>query len=397
VLPAPGGNKSWFSPVWLPDGKRFLVVRFSYADAEAEGAGIYIGSVDSKEPALLVAGRISEVALGNGELFYRRGTELVAQPFDVDARKLSGESRVLSNHVSLVAAAGGTLAYFDPPGGLSFGHRITFLSRAGEVLSHVGHAGTFRDPRLSPDGRHVAVARADENGIFSIWTYDLARNIDSRVTGATFVSPAWGPDGRWILVGNAEGLHRFDIGMGGTGTLVRRLTELATVGDVHPDGREAMVQSSKGLASIALDGESQSRPIGPQERGASLAALSPDGRWIALVAAEGNARRLFVQRADGQGARIPVTASAALYPRWRGDGRELFFITAAGDRTTGVMAVPVTWTANGPDFGQPLLLFEIERLVLSNLGFDVTRDGQTFVGIVANRPDPSPIAVRLRR
>jgi len=128
------------------------------------------------------------------------------------------------------------------------------LSRAGEVLSHVGHAGTFRDPRLSPDGRHVAVARADENGIFSIWTYDLARNIDSRATGATFVSPAWGPGGRWILVGNAEGLHRFDIGMGGPGTLVRSLTELATVGDVHPDGREAVVQSSKGLASIALDG-----------------------------------------------------------------------------------------------------------------------------------------------
>lgn len=88
---------------------------------------------------------------------------------------MSGESRVLSNHVSLVAAAGGTLVYFDPPGGLSFGHRITILSRAGEVLSHVGHAGTFRDPRLSPDGRHLAVARADENGIFSIWTYAYHR------------------------------------------------------------------------------------------------------------------------------------------------------------------------------------------------------------------------------
>jgi serine/threonine protein kinase/Tol biopolymer transport system component len=400
VLPALGGNKSWFSPVWLPDGRRFLVVRFSYADAEAQGAGIYIGSTDSKEPTLLVAGRISEVALGDGELYYRRGTELVAQPFDADEGTVSGESRVLSNHVSLVAAAGGTLVYFDPPGGLSFGHRIAILSRAGELLSHVGHPGTFRDPRLSPDGRHLAVARADENGIFSIWTYDLARNIDTRVTGATFVSPAWGPDGRWILVGNAEGLHRFDIGMGGDGALVRKLPEFGSVADVGPGGREAVVQilgaASMQLVLMTLDGESPPKPIGPVQPSASLAALSPDGRWIARLAAEGNARRLFVQPVEGQGARIPVTASAALYPRWRGDGRELYFLTDGGGGKAGLMAVPVTWTANGPDFGQPLRLFTIERLVLSNLAFDVTRDGQKFVGIVADTPEASPITVRLR-
>jgi serine/threonine protein kinase/Tol biopolymer transport system component len=400
VLPALGGNKSWFSPVWLPDGKRFLVVRFSYADAESQGAGIYIASTDSKEPALLVAGRISEVALGEGELYYRRGTDLIAQPFDSDAGTVSGESLVLSNHVSLVAAAGGTVVYFDPPGGLSFGHRIAMLSRRGEVLSHVGQPGTFRDPRLSPDGRHLAVARADENGIFSIWTYDLARNIDTRVTGATFVSPAWGPDGRWILVGNADGLRRFEVGMGGEGALVRKLPEFAAVADVSPDGREAVLQiigaASMQLASVALDGESPPRPIGPAQPGTSLAALSPDGRWIAHLAAEGNTRRLFVQPVAGQGARVPVTASPAVYPRWRGDGRELYFLTDGGDGKLDVMAVPVTWTASGPDFGQPLRLFTIERLVLSNLAFDVTRDGQTFVGIVTDTPERSPITVRLR-
>jgi Tol biopolymer transport system component/tRNA A-37 threonylcarbamoyl transferase component Bud32 len=405
VLPALGGNKSWFSPVWLPDGKRFLVVRWSYADAEADGAGIYVGSVDSKEPALLVAGRISEVALGDGELFYRRGTELVAQPFDARAAKLSGESRVLSDHVSLVAAAGGTVVYFDPPGGLSFGHRIAMFSRAGAILSHVGGAGTFRDPRLSPDGRHLAVARGDENGLFSIWTYDLARNIDTRVTPATFVCPAWSPDGQSIFAGSAAGLHRFDMSGGGQGQVVRTFgkdTTSLSVVDVSSDGRDALVvligTPTAQLAAVPLGSPADPRPVGsPQPLNTQNAAFSPDGRWIARVAMEGSTLRLFVQPSQGPGARVPVTAAQALYPRWRGDGRELYFLGDGGQGAAGVMAVPVTWTANGPDFGQPEMLFKIEGIVLSNLAIDVTTDGQKFVAIVTDKPEPWPITVRLRR
>jgi len=198
----------------------------------------------------------------------------------------------------------------------------------------------------------------------------------------SWFSPVWLPDGKRFLV------VRFSY------------ADAAAVADVSPDGREAVLQiigaASMQLVSVTLDGESPPRPIGSAQPGASQAALSPDGRWIAHLAAEGNTRRLFVQPLDGQGARIPVTAAAALYPRWRSDGRELYFLNDGGDGKIGVMAVPVTWAANGPDFGQPLLLFKIERLVLANLAFDVTDDGQRFVGIVANTLDASPITVRLR-
>jgi hypothetical protein len=202
-----------------------------------------VGSVDSKETTLLVPGPISEIALGDRELFYRRGTDLVAQPFDPRDAKLSGQARVLSNHVSIVAAAGGTLVYFDPPGGLSEGHRITMFSRTGVVLSHVGDVGTFWDPKLSPDGRFVAVARAGETGLFSIWTYDLARNIDSRVTGATFASPAWTRDSRSIVVGTSgRSLLRFDLGAGGPPHVIHPLAGPAGVVDTSPDGRDALIE-----------------------------------------------------------------------------------------------------------------------------------------------------------
>ncbi|HXG56915.1 MAG TPA: LpqB family beta-propeller domain-containing protein, partial [Vicinamibacterales bacterium] len=397
VLATPAKDVSWFSPVWLPDGRRFLVVRFAYADDVAQGAGIYVGSVDSKETTLLVPGPISEVAVGAHDIFYRKGTDLVAHPFDPRGAKLSGQPRVLSNHVSIVAAAGGTLVYFDPPAGLSMGHRITLLSRTGEVVSLIGDAGTMRDPKLSPDDRFVAVARAGETGVFSIWTYDLARDIDSRVTGATFVSPGWTGDGRSILVGRS-GLMRFDIGAGGPPQLIRPLPSFSNVLDVSPDGREALLSiigaETSQLAAIALDGQSDPRPIGPPDTTSSYASYSPDGKWIALVGSEGTAQRLFV-RPNGPGGRMPVMKAGGSFPRWRSDGRELFFLAGSGPETA-MMVMPVSWTPNGPEFGTPQMLFKIPKIVASNLGYDVMTDGQKFVVIVAGEPDASPLTVRIR-
>lgn len=110
---------------------------------------------------------------------------------------------------------------------------------------------------------------------------------------------------------------------------------------------------------------------------------------------EGSARRLFVRPNRGSGARIPVTAGFANYPRWRGDGRELYFVGSRG-ATPPIMAVPVAWTAAGPDFGLPTELFKVERPAFSNIGFDVGSDGQRFVFILEGPPDPSPLTVLVR-
>jgi hypothetical protein len=89
-------------------------------------------------------------------------------------------------------------------------------------------------------------------------------------------------------------------------------------------------------------------------------------------------------------------AATGFYPRWRGDGRELYFTGPAIGSERSVMAVSVTWTASGPEFGPPQVLFKVQRPVFANLGFDVTSDGQKFVIVVAGEPDPSPLTVRVR-
>ena len=323
VLPRAGDDVSWFSPVWLNGARRFLVVRFAYFDGETKDAGIYAGSPDTKETSLVVAGPIDEVAVGPREIYYRRGSELLAQPFDPEAARTTGPPRLLSKEVAMVAAGGGTLIYHESPGGISQRQRIVLLSRTGTEMSQIGSSGSFRDLRLSPDGTMVSVARANPTGVFSIWVYDLARNIDRHVTqGPSVVSAVWTRDSRSILHGGTGSLVRVDLDATGTPAVVRNIGSFANVLDVSADGRDVLLglldrAGSSRMATMPLDGSAAPRVLGEPDRSSPYAAFSPDGQWIAFVGREGNARRLFVQRKSGQGPRIPVTGAAAVYPRWR--------------------------------------------------------------------------------
>ncbi len=399
VLPELADNVSWFSPVWLPDGHHFLIVRFAYADDQAPSAGIYVGTVDSPDTTLLVAGRIAEIALGTDELFYRQGTELIARPFNSSTFKLSGAPRTISNHASMIAAGGPTLVYFDPRGGLSAGHRVVLVSRSGAQLSTIGDAGTFRDPRLSPDGRSLAIARAEENGLFGIWKYDLARNIDTRVTGTTFVAPSWSPDSRSIFIGSASGVRRFQADGSSTPEMIWPSKSYVTVDDISPDGRTALLRLTKSskyqAAVMPVDGRAEPNPISAELSDGLTQAFSPDGHWIATTITQNNNARLQVRPYPGPGAAIAVTAKQASFPRWRGDGRELFFLSVA-DGVEDIWSVPVTWAAGLPDFGAAQLLFKLPNIVASNLAFDVTKDGQRFVAVIGGDLDPSPLTMMIR-
>ena len=399
VLPVVDRQVSWFSPVWL-DARRFLVVRFHYHGRD-DGSGIYAGSIDSRDLKLVVPGRISEVAVGEGELYFRRGIDLVAQQFDVASATVSGDPRVLSDRVSMVGSAGRTLVYYAPPGALSSGQRVVWLSRTGQEIGEIAPAGSYRDPRLSPDGRHLAIARANDNGLFEIWAYDLARGIDTRVTGSTFISPAWSSDGRSILAGSNAAIHRFRVGESAT---PERLpfsfpdTAFVSLADVAADGGTALIRvSSDGgdvqQSIIRLDGSNTVRPVGPTYRSQGMvSAFAPGAEWAITTAVVRGTLRLQAQRVDGTGSSIPVAGIEAAFPRFRTDGRELYFLSD----TTGVpqvMVIPVTWSGGAPDFGVPRKLFDAPTLLVANFAFDVSADGQRFVAVVQSASKPTPLTV----
>ena len=81
--------------------------------------------------------------------------------------------------------------------------------------------------------------------------------------------------------------------------------------------------------------------------------LSPDGRWLAYVSDESGRYEVYVQSFPGGGGKRQVSTGGGIGPRWRGDGKELFYHAPDGK----LMAVPVK---SGASFeaGAPVALFE---------------------------------------
>src|SRR5262249_46818079 len=187
-------------PHFLPDARHF-----TYA-AVSEPAAIAIGSLDSSEPTRIVE-TDSEAWAPAGYLLFVRDTNLVAQPFDDRRLRLTGEATPLTKYVAeggVVQNVGssvsdtGLLAFVS---GAAPAAQLTWLSRTGQSLDHVGAAGEYRKFSISPDGTRVVAERAKpESGQSEIWALDLSRGSELRLasTQAYGADPVWSPDGNSV-------------------------------------------------------------------------------------------------------------------------------------------------------------------------------------------------------
>ena len=366
-------SAGYFSPVWL-DSKRFLVVRFAYTGDAGAVAGIYIGSLVTLDLKPLVSGAVVEIAWNDSEIFMRRGENLVAQPFDPVSGRLNGQPRTIATKVAAFDAAAGALAYFATERGLMQRHRIAWFGRDGTRLTETGALGTFRDPRLSRDGRSLAVLRTNERGIGEIWVYDLRRNIDVPVIAAdSAFNPVWFPDGRTIVAGTVRGIVRSQIGGSLTAPLFDADNAIGTPNDISPDGNTILYvptgTGTTGLMARSLVDASRPGKVGPTTGTLGIdGAFSPDGKWLAYSAVEGSSVRLYVTPYPNATQRFAVRGQNGRVVRWRRDGREIFFFSRADSGSLrSISGVPVTWTGRGtrvwrrPDAGERTWRFTIRR------------------------------------
>jgi Tol biopolymer transport system component/tRNA A-37 threonylcarbamoyl transferase component Bud32 len=392
---------AFFSPAWL-DARRFLVVGFPFDDGAGATAGVYVGQVDSSALTEVLRGRVSEAAVDRGELIIRRGEELIAQPFDRATGRLHGSPRTLAQRVIAMSAAGGTLVYHAPPQGASLGSRITWFSRAGVKLHETGNPTSVNDLRLSPDGRFLAATRPGEFGLSNIWLYDLKRNVDQQVSNGGTIVPAWSFDSRYVIGLGADGVRRFDLSaLGSPPQLIVPSTGADIAADWSADGKYVVLRATGASPPLeaypvqsAEQGQGNSLPIA--RRGLFAAFRPPDGKWIAYSSSDhsGGTPRVYVSAFPPRGDRVPVSSVDASHMRWRRDGRELFVLTNGAPT---VLAVDVTETGNGLEFGPPRKLFTLPRILRGSSAFDVSPDGQRFVFIIPGDLDRTPLIVLRNR
>jgi eukaryotic-like serine/threonine-protein kinase len=393
-------------PRFLPDGRHFLYVARSESETQAY---LRMGSVDDSTSSALIsncsrAEFAPGPAGGPGYLLFARDGGLFAQRFETSAG-LSGNPAPLGldvwQHVLIGSAPvsvsnGGVLATRGPEG-LS---RLVWFDREGRETESIESPAGFGNVRLSPDGRQVAVARVNpQTGLNDILVGDLARKVLTRLNlgGNDNAPPVWSPDGARLAFSVGSMSHPpapywFSLrSQAPPEPIIAPTGQVLRVEDWSSDGRYLLAGgfsgTSIGQGVIDLDGGRTFRLLVPGNLGLAeaQARFSPDGRWLAFCLIESGRSEVYLTSFPGPGERIRVSTAGGMSPRWRRDGRELFYVSADGQMT----AIPVRLGADAP-LGKAQSLFRIDPAGWRD--YDVTADGTRFLAAV-NLPAPDADAI----
>jgi Tol biopolymer transport system component len=326
-------------PHFLPDGDHFL---FTTRSDRPENNLIYVGSLGSTALQALRPA-LSNAVYSNGHLlFVERGT-LMAQPFDARGLQLTGEPAAVvapvhhnapSSQGFLSASADGRVATYRV--GDSAGWRLMWFDRRGAQIAQAGEPRLYDGIALSPDQQSVAFDLVDQQtGRRDVWLMHLESGTLRRLTSdpATDWLPVWSPDGTQIA---------FASDRAGQSTVYRKAVDGATDETLvyrgptgaFPRGWSAdrmLVGFDQGaqLAMVSAD-TGAAAPIPTRDRIGASGALSPDGQWIAHEVIENGSPQIYVLATSGAG-RVRVSTNGGVRPRWRADGGEIYYETAAGD------------------------------------------------------------------
>jgi serine/threonine protein kinase/Tol biopolymer transport system component len=405
-VPASGGTPqqvtkldeslSQFSHRWaqfLPDGIHFLF----FGQATASGnSTIYIGSLDGGAPKVLLRNESNAIYAPPGYLLFVRQGTLVAQRFDANRLQLMGDAAPLAEHEAVDSSLrrgdfsvseNGILVYAS--GALSEG-RLLWFDRNGKQLGGTGAVDAYGFPRISPDGRKLAVSKVSGPSSSTIWILDLDRGTSSRLTFSPGRNdlPAWSPDGKLIAFVSTQGGNRriYQQAVNGTGAATSLV--IGDADEILPswssDGRYLIFQthSNQGnsqweIWAQPLFGDHKAFPVAQKPQSLQgTPALSPDGKWLANDSDESGRIEVYVTPFLHGGGKWQVSTGGGSCPRWRADGRELFYMSLENK----IMSAEISAQTSSVVIGKVQQVFQANPVPFApECMYDVSADGKKIV------------------
>ena len=378
-------------PHFLPDGKHFLFVARkpgSSSAGQTEGT-VMLGSVDGDEPRVIME-RETNAIYSSGHMLYIQEGVLMAQPFDAGRGETTGEAFPIAEHVEFhqwssfgvfSASRNGVLVYQADAPDETF--RLGWFNREGKPDGTLGEPAAYDDPRISPDGRHVAIAIADvASGNADIWIYEIVRGIRTRFTTdeAFDRRPVWSPDGREIVFTSNRGdtgldLYRKSFVVPEEPSLVVARERGQNPVSWSPDGRYISYQEGANIYAQPLEDGAEPIPISTTDFLEFGPQFSPDGQWVLFVSNETGEFEWFATPFPGPGRKWQISAAGADgSAHWTRGGREIVYV----DPENRLVAVDVQ-AGPGADeltIGAPRILFDLPGTIED---YDVTADGERFL------------------
>jgi eukaryotic-like serine/threonine-protein kinase len=383
-------SQGW--PEFLPSGRAVLFAA-SPDTADWTNSQVEVQLVGAVELRNLLPGQTGTMPryARPGYLIFAQAGNLMAVPFDPERLEVKGAAvpvvqGVLQSPTTGSAqyslSATGSLAYVS--GGVQGEQSdLVWVSRNGTEQPLPAPARTYLNPRLSPDGRRLAVNITEQES--QIWLYDLARETLTRFTfdGTSNQYPTWTPDGKRITFrSNKEGTRNIFWKLAdGSGEEERLSTgdTMQTPNSWSPNGQVLAFMSPGPMTGqdvwMLRMSDHKAQPF--VETGVVTGApeFSPDGHWLVYVSDESGRREVYVQSYPGPGGKWQISTGGGTEPVWNRNGRELFY--RSGDK---MMAVDIS---TQPAFagGKPRMLFEgsYEPSPVTFPNYDVSPDGQRFL------------------
>ena len=399
ILPADTGE-TYGSVMSLPDTRHILI---AISSDDAAKAGTFAVAVDGG-PRKRILPFPTTARYAMGHLLFVRDRVLFAQPFDLSRLEFGGEPRPLADSVATVFSVSefGAVVYLPLSAEQGRSTQLAWMDRSGRVLSRIDQAAGATRPILSPDDRRLAMMLGAD-----IWVLELQRGVLSRVTtGGRVADATWLPNSQQIMFRRSAAKNGKDLivtivtGSADKETVVLEPADGANshahVNDVSRDGRyfafdnfdggDLAVRALAGDATVTLHGEG----AGVQTQG----VFSPDTKRLAYASDSSSRFEIYVDGVPEPGTRIQLSTKGGSSPRWRSDGKELFYTEPDGT----LMAVPVQ-SIEPLEFGAPVALFRFVSPNRGNAGgkpaYDVAADGQRFIVSAIVRSSDSSLNVLL--
>ena len=375
-------------PAVLPDNHHLI---FEILSDRPDYTGLFVVSLDSGERVRLVDLISNAAFVEPGYLLYARGGILLAQRFDPARRRMVGDAIPLIEGVARNPLTGKGAFSASNTGILAYRavvrSELRVVDRHGQLAGTLGEPAPYLDPALSPDGARVAVARLDPTtGSSNIWLIDTARGVESRLTSSSSDdrAPVWSPDGGNIVF-QANRAHVLSICRQGSNAGDREQILYSSPyamapTDWFPDGRVVLCQGfgKNGLWALRWEGPNLPEPQPWSARGAGQGRLSPDGRWIAYVSPESGRDEVYLRPFAG-GGRWLLSTRGGIEPRWRGDGREIFYLAPDGTMMSVEVHLGASVEVGVSQRLFPTALSGLATPLSGRNQYDVWKDGRRFL------------------
>jgi len=380
------GESSHRWPVVLPGGEALLFS--SYRGISNEHTSVEVVQLKTGQRRTLLEGA-SNVRYVSGHLLFVRGGLLMAVPFDVGKLEVMGTPFPVLQGVSVgssgaaifAASEEGSLVYVAGSGSEPE-RSLVFVDRKGNARPVTQIKRAYEDMALSPDGRWLAVTV--EGTTWNVWVYEFERDSLTRLTlDRDNRDPTWSPDGKRVVYNSfRDGQYGLFWKPADNSGPEERLTSSGywQVSSTFSQGDRLVLYSQWSPKSLFdtwelnLDGNRKTRIVQESHAVELMAAVSPDGKWLAYGSDESGRDQLYVQPYPGPGSRVQISTDGGSKPRWSRDGRELFY--RHGNK---MMAVSVE-TRPAFKVAAPRVLFE-GNYWIAGWDYDIMPDGQRFVMI----------------